>query len=290
MVKSYLAEEDAAVLEDVAGQSEALPPLPAPEDTEQCATPPRAQALSAKPTADEAERARLREEKIKKKQARLAKELEYGGVDEEGNPVGAVIAPSRAGAGFEIPVGSWGTCLVDAVFCCIKLLDPDAAVSKNRLRKQAMPALGGFEAGTTVKSVREALVMCDYKYEILDVTALKAFKTPWLNLLKQKGRVFAVTIRLRLTRVGDVGGGKLSSHAIALSTIPVYHPGNAFAGMVVDNFLNSKPVYIHYGDLRSPAKALDVFKKFLMQNPAARGCCMQFYIMSIYEVTRAGAF
>ena len=210
----------------------------------------------------------LREEReIEKQQAKWARKD------------GAIVAPTRKGEGYSLPVGSWLTCKPDAAYNGIKVLNPSfAECHLAKLRRKTMPTLGN-ELEASWADLAAAFATLDLAYEIVEATHRfqNAKGGPFLNLLDAPAAVFLVALRVTV-------GGTLHKHCILVSTVRERHAPPF--GKMVDNHGKMRPVYIEKSDRRGKKAAHAAFCKLLRQHPSIGDEEFTVTTADIYELRK----
>lgn len=190
---------------------------------------------------------------------------------------GALVALSRTGEGYQLPSGTFLTCLPDATYNGIMALAPSIAPSRQRMVALAVPELGNVRQASWA-SMRAALGTLNYSVALEEATArFKAPGGPMVNMLRTKRAVFVVGLHVRID-------GVKSEHCVMLSTVPEPH---APFGKLIDNHRKARPVYIEAKDRGSGPYAVRAFRKLVMQNPAARNCSdVRVEVSDVYELVR----
>ena len=147
---------------------------------------------------------------------------------------GALIAPSRSGEGWPIPIDS-DSCLSDAVYNGLMMLGFKASCLE--LRRSSMPILGNDRSASWLSMIN-TLNHLKYPFKLNEVTSSFIVSGgPLLNLLRAPSGVYIVSLSIEVD-------GLVNNHSVMLSTIE--EPGKLH-GKIIDNS-RLRPVYLENMD------------------------------------------
>jgi hypothetical protein len=198
-----------------------------------------------------------------RKRARIEKKLDCKS--------GALIAPSRSGEGWPLPIDG-ESCLPDAIYNGLMMLGFNASLRK--LRRFSMPALGNNRSASW-SSMINSLNYLEYPFKLNEVTASFRVKGgPMLNLLRAPSGVYIVSLSIEVD-------GLLNKHSVMLSTIQ--EPGKLH-GKIIDNS-RLCPVYLEGKDKKDKGSAYEAWRKVFEQNTMLAGwSILRIFVDTVYKL------
>ena len=189
---------------------------------------------------------------------------------------GGITAPTRTGESGPIPTGHPHTCMPDAVFSGLNILEPDHNCTLAQLRGLACPALGNNRSASWY-SMATALSQLECSYQLHECTRdFKVTGGPGLNLLKAPNGVYITSLYVTANATNH-------KHCIVVSTVPEVHCPR---GKLIDNHRLSKPVYLQSADVKGKRSAKRVFKQLLDQRKQGSLDITGVDIAEVYRLQR----
>ena len=184
---------------------------------------------------------------------------------------GALIAPSRSGEGWPLPIDG-ESCLPDAVYNGLMMLGFKA--SCRELRRLSMPILGNDRSASWLSMIN-ALNHLEYPFKLNEVTSSFIVKGgPMLNLLCAPSGVYIVSLSIEVDRL-------VNKHSVMLSTIQ--EPGKLH-GKIIDNS-RLCPVYLEGKDKKDKCSAYKAWRKVFEQKLAGWSS-LRIYVDAVYKLNK----